>query len=185
MEGQLIRAAKDRDPEALAQLLVDLSPLTRATIRRIQPYAADPDNLSGEANVILLEALDDFDEERGVPFHLFYRQRLSYFLMDDLKRRMKHKDVPLTDEVVAYLASEEDTEGDLVARERARELHVAVNNLPDRERAVIAMYFFLDLSLSEIGGKLNLSYQTVANTKVRAMKRLRRFYAHQQEADSL
>ena len=72
-----------------------------------------------------------------------------------------------------------------MARERARELHVAVNNLPDRERAVIAMYFFLDLSLSEIGGKLNLSYQTVANTKVRAMKRLRRFYAHQQEADSL
>lgn len=99
MEGQLIRAAKSRDPEALAQLLVDLSPITRATIRRIQPYAADPENLSGEANVILLEALDDFDEERGVPFYLFYRKRLSYFLMDDLKRRIKHNDVPLTDEV--------------------------------------------------------------------------------------
>lgn len=185
MEGQLIRAAKSRDPEALAQLLVDLSPITRATIRRIQPYAADPDNLLGEANVIFLEALDDFDEDRGVPFHLFYRQRLKYFLMDDLKRTMKHHDAPLTDEVLKYLVAEEDTEGDLVARERARALHAAVNDLPNRERVVIAMYFFLDLSLSEIGGKLNLSYQTVANTKVRAMKRLRRFYAHQQEVDSL
>lgn len=89
MESQLIPRAKTRDPEALAQLLVDLAPLTKSTIRRIQPYAQDPDNLYGEANLILLDALDDFDPERGVPFHLYYRTRLSYFLMDDLKRSMK------------------------------------------------------------------------------------------------
>lgn len=94
MESQMIARAKSRDPEALAQLLVDLAPITRATIRRIQPYATDPDNLYGEANLILLDALEDFDPDRGVPFHLFYRKRLSYFLMDDLKRSVKEATVP-------------------------------------------------------------------------------------------
>ena len=201
MESQLIPRAKSRDPEALAQLLVDLAPLTKSTIRRIQPYAQDPDNLYGEANLILLDALDDFDPERGVPFHLYYRTRLSYFLMDDLKRSMKKATVPLTNEMEAVVADVANTEedfilleraeelhqivNDLPLRERAEELHQIVNDLPLRERAVVSLYFFCHLSLSEIAGRLGISYQTVANTKTRAMNHLRRIYATKQTVDSL
>ena len=142
MESQLIPRAKTRDPEALAQLLVDLAPLTKSTIRRIQPYAQDPDNLYGEANLILLDALDDFNPERGVPFHLYYRTRLSYFLMDDLKRSMKKTTVPLTNEMEAVVADVAKTEEDFILLERAEELHQIVNDLPLRERAVVSLYFF-------------------------------------------
>lgn len=169
MESQLISRAKSRDPEALAQLLVDLAPLTKSTIRRIQPYAQDPDNLYGEANLILLDALDDFDPERGVPFHLYYRTRLSYFLMDDLKRSMKKTTVPLTNEMEAVVADVANTEEDFILL----------------ERAVVSLYFFCHLSLSEIAGRLGISYQTVANTKTRAMNHLRRIYATKQTVDSL
>lgn len=185
MESQLIPRAKSRDPEALAQLLVDLAPITRNTIRRIQPYAQDPDNLYGEANLILLDALDDFDPERGVPFHLFYRTRLSYFLKDDLKRAMKNTAVPLSDEMEAVVADVANTEEDFILLERAEELHQIVNDLPMRERAVVSLYFFCHLSLSEIAGRLGISYQTVANTKTRAMKHLRRIYDSKQTVDSL
>lgn len=169
MESQLIPRAKTRDPEALAQLLVDLAPLTKSTIRRIQPYAQDPDNLYGEANLILLDALDDFDPERGVPFHLYYRTRLSYFLMDDLKRSMKKTTVPLTNEMEAVVADVANPEEDFILL----------------ERAVVSLYFFCHLSLSEIAGRLGISYQTVANTKTRAMNHLRRIYATKQTVDSL
>ena len=185
MESQLIPRAKSRDPEDLAQLLVDLAPLTKSTIRRIQPYAQDPDNLYGEANLILLDALDDFDPERGVPFHLYYRTRLSYFLMDDLKRSMKKTTVPLTNEMEAVVADVANTEEDFILLERAEELHQIVNDLPLRERAVVSLYFFCHLSLSEIAGRLGISYQTVANTKTRAMNHLRRIYATKQTVDSL
>lgn len=185
MESQIISRAKARDPEALAQLLVDLVPITRATTRRIQPYAQDPDNLYGEANLILLDAVDDFDPERGVPFHLYYRARLSYFLMDDLKRSMKKPTVPLTAEMEAVVADVADTEEDFILLERAEELHQIVNDLPFRERAVVSLYFFCHLSLSEIAARLGISYQTVANTKSRAMNHLRRIYASKQTVDSL
>ena len=185
MESQMIARAKSRDPEALAQLLVDLAPITRATIRRIQPYAQDPDNLYGEANLILLDALEDFDPDRGVPFHLFYRKRLSYFLMDDLKRNVKEATVPLTTEMEGLVADVADTEEDFILLERAEALHQIVNDLPHRERAVVSLYFFCHLSLSEISARLGISYQTVANTKSRAMKHLRRIYDSKQTVDSL
>ncbi|MDY3118351.1 MAG: sigma-70 family RNA polymerase sigma factor [Peptoniphilus sp.] len=184
MDDYLMERAKNRDPEVLAQLLVDLAPMMQNTIRRIQPYAQDPENLLGEARAILLEAVDAFDASRGVPFHLYYKKRLEYFLWDDLKRALKYPCVALTEEVLATLLAEENTEEDLLIKERARALHVAVNALPSRERAVIGMHFFCRLSLSEISGRLNLSYQTVANTKTRALKRLRRTYASKQTVDS-
>ena len=163
MESQIISRAKARDPEALAQLLVDLVPITRATIRRIQPYAQDPENLYGEANLILLDAVDDFDPERGVPFHLYYRARLSYFLMDDLKRSMKKPTVPLTAEMESLVADVADTEEDFILLERAEELHQIVNDLPIRERAVVSLYFFCHLSLSEIAARRGRDYDEVVD----------------------
>ena len=105
--------------------------------------------------------------------------------MDDLKRSMKKPTVPLTAEMESLVADVADTEEDFILLERAEELHQIVNDLPTRERTVVSLYFFCHLSLSEIAARLGISYQTVANTKSRAMNHLRRIYASKKTVDSL
>ncbi|MDY6045088.1 MAG: sigma-70 family RNA polymerase sigma factor [Peptoniphilus sp.] len=175
MEGTLIARAKARDGEATATLVAELERLIAATIRRTRPFAVDRDNLIGEAYYILLQSVDDYDEDRGVPFHLYFQKRLRYFLLNDLRHETVFESYPIDDHL--YLASDEDVASEVEENEACRELKEKVARLSERERAVVVLFYREELSLSEIAGFLGCSYQTVANTKVRALKKLRRFYA--------
>ncbi|MES2388242.1 MAG: sigma-70 family RNA polymerase sigma factor [Bacteroidota bacterium] len=58
-------------------------------------------------------------------------------------------------------------------KEKTEVLAAAVNALPPRERQVIYMRFYMELSYEEICEALSLSYQVVLNYMHRALKNLR------------
>lgn len=182
MDREIIARVKAREEEAVATLVTEFSGMIAATVRRIQPYAADRENLIGEGYYLLLESIDLFDETRGVPFKAFYLLRLRHFLIDDLRRSLRFNFSPLKEDCSV---AEDNVEEEALQREALRELESLIEGLSEREGAILHLFYREDLSLSEIAGFLECSYQTVANTKSVALKKLRRLYAHRQTTDPL
>ncbi|MDO5037503.1 MAG: sigma-70 family RNA polymerase sigma factor [Tissierellia bacterium] len=167
--------------EATLQLMEALEPLMLKQINRHFPYSPRPDreDLLSEARVLLLDCLDLFDPSRGARFLYFYKTQLRFYLLDRVKAA---KRLPLAildapgeegETLLDLLVSGDRVEDRLLAQEDRALLKKALGALSPREGQVIRLFYGEDLGLSEIAGFLGLSYQTVANTKARALKKLR------------
>jgi len=62
---------------------------------------------------------------------------------------------------------------DVEARERIRQLAVAIDRLPERERLVIALYYYEGLTFKEIGKVLTVSESRVYQLHTQAVLRMR------------
>lgn len=71
-----------------------------------------------------------------------------------------------------------DPEHEAVAAALQAELLAAVNGLPEKERVVIALRFFADLSEAETAATLGIPAGTVKSRLSRAMNRLRKVVVH-------
>jgi len=68
-----------------------------------------------------------------------------------------------------------DTDGQLEGQELRRAMAAGVDRLPERERLVIALYYFEGLTFKEIGKVLTVSESRVYQLHTQAMGRLRNF----------
>ena len=64
----------------------------------------------------------------------------------------------------------------MLSAETRETLLAAVNELPDDQRTVIALRFFVGLSEQEVADALNLPTGTVKSRSARALERLRESY---------
>jgi RNA polymerase sigma-70 factor (ECF subfamily) len=64
----------------------------------------------------------------------------------------------------------------LLSAETRETLLAAVNELPDDQRTVIALRFFVGLSEQEVADALNVPTGTVKSRSARALERLRESY---------
>ncbi len=75
----------------------------------------------------------------------------------------------------AIEAEERHTSLESVELEEAREILLgAVNHLPEQERLVVALYYYEELTLKEIGEVLGISESRVSQVHTKAIRRLRR-----------
>jgi RNA polymerase sigma factor for flagellar operon FliA len=58
-------------------------------------------------------------------------------------------------------------------RERVRQLGISIDRLPDRERLVIALYYYEGLTFKEIGKVLTVSESRVYQLHTQAVIRMR------------
>lgn len=70
---------------------------------------------------------------------------------------------------------------DAEARERIRQLGVAIDRLPDRERLVIALYYYEGQTFKEIGKVLTVSESRVYQLHTQAVLRMRGYLGRDQE----
>lgn len=71
------------------------------------------------------------------------------------------------------------TSGEVEGREIRRILAVGIDHLPERERMVVALYYFEGLTFKEIGKLLGVSESRVYQLHTQAMGRLRNFMKDQ------
>lgn len=71
--------------------------------------------------------------------------------------------------------------GDVEVRERIRQLGVAIDRLPERERLVIALYYYEGLTFKEIGKVLSVSESRVYQLHTQAVLRMRGYLGRDQE----
>lgn len=218
-----------RDEESREALLMNYLPLVKRAVARIKPLlssAVEEEDLVSYGLLGLLEAIDRYDESRGVPFEAFAKHRIRGSILDGLRvmgwlPRNAHKRArelqeameqvgrerghpPTERELAEWLGLKEEEFTDWVLEaapvtllpleellplaERGEEqrflegesrqrfldaLTAAIERLPDRERLVITLYFYEELTLREIAQVLEVTEGRACQLKTQALVRLR------------
>ena len=118
--------------------------------------------------------------EQDVSDLLVRMSRTTVFSLDDILTSGDNDDHI---HFIEMLVDEQaNTGGEVEGRELRRLLSGGVEQLPDRERLVVALYYFEGLTFKEIGRVLNVSESRVYQLHTQAMSRLR---AHLTEEGAL
>lgn len=126
----------------------------------------------------------ELSEESGLPETdvndmLFRMGRTNVYSLDDIVSGSGGEgddSIHFVDMLVDQNAS---PDGEMEGRELRRLLASGVDNLPERERLVIGLYYFEGLTFKEIGKVLGVSESRVYQLHTQAMGRLRSFMAEQ------
>ena len=101
-------------------------------------------------------------------FRAVHNECLNYF------KHQKVKQVHVTYADRHTAENSEPASGKLQLRELERQLHAAINELPEQCRTIFQMSRFEELKYAEIALQLGISIKTVENQISKALKRLRR-----------
>lgn len=115
--------------------------------------------------------------EQEVSDLLVRMSRTTVFSLDDILTSGENDDHI---HFIEMLVDEQaNTGGEVEGRELRRLLSGGVEQLPDRERLVVALYYFEGLTFKEIGRVLNVSESRVYQLHTQAMSRLRAHLAEE------
>ena len=174
-ESDLIGRAKRGDTHAYEELVYAHQGIAFRTAYVIAGNAADAEEAAQDGFVKAWRALARFRE--GAPFRPWLLQIVANEARN--RRRSAGRRAHL-----ALRAATEEPSGDaapspeasLLSTEVRETLLAAVNELPDDQRNVIALRFFVGLSEAEVAETLSLPTGTVKSRSARALERLRESY---------
>ena len=174
-ESELIGRAKRGDTHAYEELVYAHQGIAFRTAYVIAGNAADSEDAVQEGFVKAWRALGRFRE--GAPFRPWLLQIVANEARN--RRRSAGRRAHL-----ALRAATEQPSGDaapspeasLLSAETRDSLLAAVNELPEDQRTVIALRFFVGLSEPEVAEALGVPEGTVKSRSARALERLRESY---------
>ncbi|MGZ8708205.1 MAG: RNA polymerase sigma factor [Gaiellaceae bacterium] len=174
-EPDLIGRAKRGDTHAYEELVYAHQGIAFRTAYVIACNAADAEEAAQDGFVKAWRALGRFRE--GAPFRPWLLQIVANEARN--RRRSAGRRAHL-----ALRAATEQPSGDaapspeasLLSAEARETLLAAVNELPEDQRTVIALRFFVGLSEHEVAETLSLPKGTVKSRSARALERLRKSY---------
>lgn len=162
---------------------------------------ASPDDLESAGVIGLIDAVDRFDPERGVPFEGYASLRIRGAVLDEVRRvdelgradRRRQREAQAQGEEGPYLGTvsldellengyrggpEQD---ELAERYDAEDLRMRVRSaiacLPPRQREVVERYYDQSLTLRETGQRMGISEARACQLHGRAIQNLRRHLA--------
>lgn len=86
----------------------------------------------------------------------------------------RHKPLQVWDETAAGLDSGQNIEDELIKADEKRQFIAALKTLPERERSMIAMKYYFDMTYEEIAGHSGLTAKNVSVILTRAKAKLRK-----------
>ena len=181
-------------PEALKGYLPLVYKMVRELSRRL-PANVERDDLLAAGILGLIDSIRRNGGSDGETFAGYARMRIRGAIVDELRaqdwlsRRAREawaaeagerwstsfvslSEVTPSEESI-HLAGGEDPMEVLDARWARRALRAAIEQLPERERRIVGMYYFEGAKLKEIGAKLGVSEPRVSQLHTRALGRLR------------
>jgi RNA polymerase sigma factor (sigma-70 family) len=174
-ETDLIGRAKRGDTHAYEELVYAHQGIAFRTAYVIAGNVADAEEAAQDGFVKAWRALGRFRE--GAPFRPWLLQIVAN------EARNRRRSAGRRAHLVLRVATEEPSgdaapspEASLLFAETRETLLAAVNELPDDQRTVIALRFFVGLSEQEVADALNLPTGTVKSRSARALERLRESY---------
>lgn len=177
--NDMVELARLGDLESVAGILDRMRPLIIAQIRRYYNKQDDYDDLISQGNLVLLEALKDYDETRGVKFLGYAKCQLMYLYLDKHKERVH---ISLNSsvsqdgdgEMIDLLLSESDGPLDrFLECEKYGEMYECLDSLTPRQKQIVTMFYIGDLSIPDISERLGIAYRTVVNIKTTALKKMK------------
>ncbi|MDR7869347.1 MAG: sigma-70 family RNA polymerase sigma factor [Tissierellaceae bacterium] len=179
--NEFLLKAKEGDRESKEEILNRLQGLIFKSIQRYYNNRNEYEDLIQEGNLVVLQAIDDFDESKGVYFLGYVKTMLKYTYLNKHKLRQHLSlNIPVgndeDNELVDLLESDKD--GPLEQYLQIEEnliINEALSKLTDRQREIVLAYYLERLSIGEIAERLGISYRTVINTKIRALEKMREY----------
>src|SRR2546428_4223614 len=198
--AQLWAMCRDGDAAARCALIECYVPLaTRIAHGMNVPVGAvaGPDDLESAALIGLIDAVDRFQPERGVPFEGYASLRIRGAVLDEVRRvdelgradRRRQREAAAQGEAGSYHGTvsldeliergyhggaEQD---ELAERYEAEDLRMRVRSamtcLPPRQREVLERYYCQSLTLPEAGLRMGISEARACQLHGRAIQNLR------------
>ncbi len=160
-----------------ALLLERLTPLVLASIRKYHYRPEDFEDLKQEGYLELLDALDTYNPEKGVPFLGYVKNCLKYFYLNK-NRKPNHFSLDMENEeglcLLDTLADDCDLEADYLAKETSAALYHAWTSLTSIEQQVVYDFYFKGWDLKTIAKVRKVSYWTCVHNKKRGLNRLKK-----------
>ena len=148
-------------------------PLLISMARKFPSFDYDED--IDETRMILMECIPSYDESKGT-FGNFLKNQLRYHYLD----RNKGKIIQSLDDfdqdgnpIVDTISDDYDFESAIVEKEKYKDLYLAISKLSEKDREIIRLKYWEDLSNKEIGDILNISAKTVSNRHSLSLKKLK------------
>lgn len=171
--------AKAGDPGSRCALIEHYAPLAGRIARWMPTRAAmGSDDLESAGLLGLIDAVDRFQPDRGVPFEAYAALRVRGAIIDEIRSTIGRSDRPqqlsldeLLDAGHAVAASDEADPGMDDLRLRVER---ALRTLPARQREVLARYYGDSLTLREAGARMGISEARACQLHGRAIAALRR-----------
>jgi RNA polymerase sigma-70 factor, ECF subfamily len=174
-EGELIRRAQRGDAHAYEELVYAYQGIAFRTAYVIARNAADAEEAAQDGFVKTWRALDRFRE--GAPF----RPWLLRIVANEASNR--RRSAGRRAHLALRVAGEEPSgdaapspEAALLSAEQRATLLAAVEELPEEQRDVVALRYFVGLSEAEVAEALAIPQGTVKSRTARALERLRGSY---------
>lgn len=162
--------------DAKERLVLALDPLLKSSIKKYCPIYNEFEDLYQDGQLIILECIDLYDPTKA-RFLAFVKNYLRYYYLDTFKYLLKEDESTLDSgedlDIFDFLEDDVDLELDLIEKISYLNLKKNIKALSARQRQVINMFYFLDMSLNDIAKELNVKRWTVINTKRRALEILR------------
>jgi len=204
--GQLWASCRQGDSASRCALIERYVPLATSVARRMRvPTGAlmGRDDVESAAQVGLIDAVDRYDPDRGVPFEGYAGLRIRGAILDELRRlddrsrgdrqRARNAAEDTEPEIGAYGATlsldlilesgdrdwaADDEEAERYERQDLRSrVENALDDLPPRQREVLARYYGESLTLRESAVKMGISEARACQLHGRAIQNLRRLLA--------
>jgi RNA polymerase sigma-70 factor (ECF subfamily) len=174
-EADLIGRAKRGDTHAYEELVTAYQGIAFRTAYVIARNAADAEDAAQEGFVKAWRALGRFRD--GAPFRPWLLQIVAN------EARNRRRSAGRREHLALRAATEEPSggaapspEAALLSAETREQLLAAVNGLPDDQREVVALRYFLGLAEQEVAETLGIAQGTVKSRTARALERLRESY---------
>ncbi len=170
-------------------------------LKRFAPRVLDEDDLISAGFIGLLDASRKFDPSKGASFSTYAHIRIRGAIMDEL-RKMDWASRPERERIkksrengddtrpleVHFLSLENvpgcevwESQGTLESAEESLEkkelgdiVFEAIRSLPPMEKIVLALYYYHDLTLKEIGNMLGIGESRVSQIRSSAIKNMRK-----------
>lgn len=192
---------REGDLAARCALIERFAPLATRIARGMNVpvgAVAGPDDLESAALIGLIDAVDRFDPERGVPFEGYASLRIRGAVLDEVRRvdelgradRRRQRAAAAQGEAGSYhgTVSLDDLiergyhggaeQDELAERYEAEDLRMRVRSamtcLPPRQREVLERYYGQSLTLREAGVRMGISEARACQLHGRAIQNLRR-----------
>lgn len=179
------------DATSRAALIERYTPLAIAYARRVRLVAstvADADDVTSAALLGLIDAVDRFEPDRGVPFEAYASLRVRGAIVDELRRmdergrgagaqerpRAVSLDGLIEDEWQPFLAADDGLDEQFEREDLRGRIEGALDTLPPRQRELLARYYTDALTLREAGERMGISEARACQLHGRAITNLRR-----------
>jgi RNA polymerase sigma factor (sigma-70 family) len=161
-ESRLIELARHGDRDAMERLFEHAWPLAWHWAYGVTGDRMLADHVAQEAVVRMFASFERFDPTRA--FRPWLKRITVNLAVDELRRERKH-DPARWGELRSVHPFED--------REPLDELVAAVRALPERQRLVVVLHYWLDTSVDEIAAYLEIPVGTVVSRLSRARAALR------------